>query len=317
MSRSRTRSTGCWRSPPSWPARPISCTATSPRSAAMELHARGGRPWLGAHRPLLPGEGVVLRARPLSPALRRQRGRGRRELHGHPCRASGAWAAHRAFRHCGRRRRSPTCACARRPSSSRRPCWCSAAPSWLGEAAPALIQRFYVKPSELQAESPYIQRNIELTREAYDLGAITVKPFPAEQDLTFRVAGEGQRDRRQHPALGLAAPARRLRSAAGDPHLLPVPRRRRRPLPSRQHLSAGDDFGARAHPVAPAGQRANLGQPASPVHPRRRGGHVSGDAEVGRRSTDLLFARTSRRSPLAVRRSPSHASISAKAPPAT
>ena len=56
----------------------------------------------------------------------------------------------------------------------------------LGEAAPALIQRFYVKPSELQAERPYIQRNIELTREAYDLGAITVKPFPAKQNLTYQ-----------------------------------------------------------------------------------------------------------------------------------
>ena len=55
-----------------------------------------------------------------------------------------------------------------------------------GDAVPALVQRFYVKPSELQLERPYIQRNIDLTREAYDLGRITVKPFPAEQDLTFQ-----------------------------------------------------------------------------------------------------------------------------------
>ena len=56
----------------------------------------------------------------------------------------------------------------------------------VGDLAPALIERFYVKPSELQAEKPYIQRDIDLTREAYDLGAITVKPFPAKQDLTFQ-----------------------------------------------------------------------------------------------------------------------------------
>ncbi len=56
-----------------------------------------------------------------------------------------------------------------------------------GDAFPAFTQRFYVKPSELQLESPYIQRNIDLTREAYDLGQITVKPFRAEQDLTFQV----------------------------------------------------------------------------------------------------------------------------------
>jgi len=51
---------------------------------------------------------------------------------------------------------------------------------------PALFQRVYVKPNELQLETPYIQRNIALTREAYNLRQITVKPFPAEQGLTFQ-----------------------------------------------------------------------------------------------------------------------------------
>ncbi len=54
------------------------------------------------------------------------------------------------------------------------------------EAAPALFERFYVKPSELQLEAPYLQRNIALTREAYNLGQITAKPFPDVQDLTFQ-----------------------------------------------------------------------------------------------------------------------------------
>ena len=40
-----------------------------PRSSALELRPRGGRPRLGAHRPLLPGEGVGLCAGPLPPAL--------------------------------------------------------------------------------------------------------------------------------------------------------------------------------------------------------------------------------------------------------
>ena len=78
----------------------------------------------------------------------------------------------------------------------------------LGDAAPALIERFFVKPSELQEERPYILRNIDLTREAYNLGAITVKPFPDEAGSHLSVAREGQRDRRQHPAMGLAAAAR-------------------------------------------------------------------------------------------------------------
>lgn len=56
----------------------------------------------------------------------------------------------------------------------------------LGEVTPGLFERFYVKPSELQLEAPYLQRNIALTREAYDLSKITVKPFPAEQGLTYQ-----------------------------------------------------------------------------------------------------------------------------------
>ncbi|MFC3107321.1 UPF0182 family protein [Undibacterium arcticum] len=50
---------------------------------------------------------------------------------------------------------------------------------------PALFQRFYVKPSELQLETPYIEHNIALTREAYGLEQIAVKPFPAEQGLNL------------------------------------------------------------------------------------------------------------------------------------
>jgi uncharacterized membrane protein (UPF0182 family) len=55
-----------------------------------------------------------------------------------------------------------------------------------GELLPGVYQRFYVKPSELQLESPYIQRNIALTQEAYGLRQITVKPFPAEEGLTYQ-----------------------------------------------------------------------------------------------------------------------------------
>lgn len=49
---------------------------------------------------------------------------------------------------------------------------------------PALFERLFVKPSELQLEAPYIKDNIALTREAYDLGHVIIKPFPAEQNLT-------------------------------------------------------------------------------------------------------------------------------------
>jgi len=49
----------------------------------------------------------------------------------------------------------------------------------------ALFQRFYVKPNELQFETPYLRNNIALTREAYGLTKIAVKPFPAEQNLNL------------------------------------------------------------------------------------------------------------------------------------
>src|SRR5208283_5316439 len=56
----------------------------------------------------------------------------------------------------------------------------------LGTLFPGLFQRLYVKPNELQLETPYIQRNIIFTRDAYNLRQIAVKPFPAEQDLTYQ-----------------------------------------------------------------------------------------------------------------------------------
>jgi len=50
---------------------------------------------------------------------------------------------------------------------------------------PAFFQRLYVKPSELALETPYIERNIALTRQAYNLQQIEVKLFPVEEGLSF------------------------------------------------------------------------------------------------------------------------------------
>jgi uncharacterized protein len=56
----------------------------------------------------------------------------------------------------------------------------------LSGMVPSLFQRIFVKPNELQLEKPYIERNIALTQQAYNLRQITAKEFPAEQDLTFQ-----------------------------------------------------------------------------------------------------------------------------------
>ncbi|MEI5999410.1 UPF0182 family protein [Paraburkholderia bengalensis] len=50
---------------------------------------------------------------------------------------------------------------------------------------PALYQRFYVKPSELRLETPYIKHNIALTRQAYGLSQIAIRPFAAGQGLNL------------------------------------------------------------------------------------------------------------------------------------
>ncbi|KAB2880314.1 UPF0182 family protein [bacterium] len=49
---------------------------------------------------------------------------------------------------------------------------------------PSLIQRFVVKPNELEKEKPYIEENIKQTRRAYELDKITEKDFKYDLALT-------------------------------------------------------------------------------------------------------------------------------------
>jgi len=49
-----------------------------------------------------------------------------------------------------------------------------------------LYQRVYVKPNELRFETPYIAHNIALTREAYKLSNVVVKPFSADETLGYQ-----------------------------------------------------------------------------------------------------------------------------------
>ena len=62
----------------------------------------------------------------------------------------------------------------------------------LAEVFPVLFERLFVKPDELRLEQPYLERNIRLTREAYNLHRITAKPFPVEQNLTFNTLQANQ-----------------------------------------------------------------------------------------------------------------------------
>lgn len=55
---------------------------------------------------------------------------------------------------------------------------------------PALYQQFEVKPNELTAERPYIARNIQATRDAFNLSQIKVKDFNYEADLNAEVLAD-------------------------------------------------------------------------------------------------------------------------------
>jgi uncharacterized membrane protein (UPF0182 family) len=56
---------------------------------------------------------------------------------------------------------------------------------------PAAIQQFQVKPSESSKEAPFIQRNIDATRDAFGLSAVEVKDFQATLNA---VAGQLSKD---------------------------------------------------------------------------------------------------------------------------
>jgi len=54
----------------------------------------------------------------------------------------------------------------------------------VGGIFPAVIQRFQVEPNELALERPYIEYNIQFTREAFALDRVEEQPFPAEEAPT-------------------------------------------------------------------------------------------------------------------------------------
>jgi uncharacterized membrane protein (UPF0182 family) len=60
---------------------------------------------------------------------------------------------------------------------------------WLGTSIvvgglyPTFIQRFRVVPDEINKEVPFVEHNIEFTREAFGLSLVEVRPFDASPDL--------------------------------------------------------------------------------------------------------------------------------------
>jgi uncharacterized protein len=65
---------------------------------------------------------------------------------------------------------------------------------------PAAVQRFSVRPQEVQREAPYIERNIEETRFAFGLEEVDTQTFPADDTLDARGV-EANRDLLQNVRL--------------------------------------------------------------------------------------------------------------------
>ena len=55
----------------------------------------------------------------------------------------------------------------------------------VGAVPAALVQKLVVEPSELARETPYIQHNIQATRQAFGLDRIQEHPFEVTEDLTW------------------------------------------------------------------------------------------------------------------------------------
>lgn len=54
----------------------------------------------------------------------------------------------------------------------------------MGGIYPAFVEQVYVKPNQIELETPYMRHNIKFTRDAFNLGKIEEKDFPALTSLT-------------------------------------------------------------------------------------------------------------------------------------
>ena len=61
-----------------------------------------------------------------------------------------------------------------------------------GAIYPAFVQRFSVAPNQLEKETQFITYNLEMTRAAYQLDEVVVRPFEAADDLTTENIAENR-----------------------------------------------------------------------------------------------------------------------------
>ncbi len=157
----------------------------------------------------------------------------------------------------------------------------------IGSLYPWIIERFQVEPNAKSLEAPYMQRNIDLTRDAYGVADVEEIPFEAKTDAE---QGALRADAETTANIRLMDPARDrpgVRAARAVPPVLPVPgRARRRPLRDRRRDPGHRGRRPRREALGPR-RRRDLVQLAPRLHarlrPRRRGGQPA----LGRRPARL------------------------------
>ncbi len=155
---------------------------------------------------------------------------------------------------------------------------------------PSFVQRFTVQPNELEKERPYIERNIEMTRRAFELDQIDEKQFPAAPEVTQQEIAENPETIQNirlldvRPLLDTYAQIQTIRPLYEfndvDIDRYVIDGQRRQVMLSARELSPG------RLPV----DGAELGEQAPAVHARLRPGDVTRERSGAGRAAAALRA---------------------------
>ncbi len=147
----------------------------------------------------------------------------------------------------------------------------------IGVIYPAVLQAVRVNPAQATQERPYISRNIDATRAAYDIGPdnLTTTKYTGNAPVSESALESQRPDAEKHPSVGSRHRRADRAEAAEQADLLPDPHPRHGPLRHRQHPHAGHDRGPSGQHLQPARGLPDLGQHPPRLHPRRGHGHRS------------------------------------------
>ncbi len=141
----------------------------------------------------------------------------------------------------------------------------------LGTAYPSFVQQFRVKPNEQSYETPYIDRNIKATNEAFALNTIQSQQHKVTGPLTAQQIQDNSgtvsniRVWRGVPIL-----EENFQSPPAAAPVLQLRRRRRRSLQDRRPGAGVDGLAARDRPGGARAGGADVAQPAPDLHARLR-----------------------------------------------